>query len=237
MLFRTPNLLVMGLFIVSIVGCHSSPKTTIESVPIASKAERLPTPARSVSHPKAAVAEPQPASEPVVDSDMTLEQALDGSNGPEKILQRQKLVDVDYYGFDHKLHAGQILVDEDLAGEVKEIFKEIEKSRFPIAKVVPVCRYGWSDDQSMAADNTSGFNYRSIPESKRLSEHAFGRAIDLNPLENPFMDPHKMADYKYDPKAPGTLTATSPPTLAFLHHGWHWGGFWKHDKDYQHFEK
>ncbi len=51
------------------------------------------------------------------------------------------------------------------------------------------------------------------------------------------MDPHKRVDYKYDPKAAGTLTATSAPTRIFLSHGWHWGGFWKHDKDYQHFEK
>ena len=146
-------------------------------------------------------------------------------------------MDVSYYSFDHKIHHGQLLIEEDLADEVKAIFKEIEDSRFPIAKVVPVSRYGWNDVESMAADNSSGFNYRTVPESRRLSEHAYGRAIDINPAENPFMDPHKEDHAKYDPSVPGTLTRESAPTKIFLQHGWEWGGSWKHRKDYQHFEK
>jgi len=174
---------------------------------------------------------------PVVDSDLTLDQALEGTQSPVNVKRRQRLVVVSYYSFDKKLHQGQLLVDEDLADEVKEIFREIEKSRFPIAKVVPVCRYGWSDDESMADDNTSAFNYRTKPESSQLSQHAFGRAIDINPVENPYFDPHKSAAPKYDPSVPGTLSASSAPTVAFLKHGWHWGGFWSRGRDYQHFEK
>jgi hypothetical protein len=184
-----------------------------------------------------ATARPGAAPEAIIDSDMSLGEALAGSNSPAKIRDRQRLVDVSYYSFDKKLHHGQVLIDEDLVADVKSIFAQIEKSRFPISKVVPVCRYGWSDDSAVAADNSSGFNYRPIPETRTLSQHAFGRAIDINPAENPYYDPRKPTNASYDPNKSGTLTASSPPTRAFLAHGWNWGGFWKRDRDYQHFEK
>jgi hypothetical protein len=225
------------------MGC-SGAKEAARATPPAPKLAELPkqfvtVPKGSETIPKEPVPEPnaEPKLEPVVDSDMTRSSALKGVDCPAMVKQRQALVDVSYYSFDQRLHRGQILIDEDLANDVKAIFKEIEESRFPIAKVVPVCRYGWSDEASMAADNSSGFNYRNIPESSRLSEHAYGRAIDLNPVENPFMDPHKGKHRTYDPHVPGAITASSAPTRAFLRHGWHWGGFWRHAKDYQHFEK
>lgn len=129
------------------------------------------------------------------------------------------------------------MVDSSLASEVQAIFRDIEGSRFPIAKVVPISDYGWSDDLSVADDNTSGFNYRDVSVSHRLSQHAFGRAIDINPWENPYEDPIKGTEQVYDPTKPGTLTKDSPPVAAFRKRGWVWGGQWRRGRDYQHFEK
>jgi peptidoglycan LD-endopeptidase CwlK len=173
----------------------------------------------------------------LVDSNLSLEDALKGCKCPETVRREEVLVDVQYYSFDHRLHFGQIVVNRALAEDVRDIFREIANTKFPIAKVMPICKYDWSDDDSVAADNTSGFNYRSVPATHHLSNHAFGRAIDLNPAENPYMDPVNGTDQKYDPSVPGTLTKDSAPTVIFRKHGWSWGGTWRRGRDYQHFEK
>jgi hypothetical protein len=169
----------------------------------------------------------------VVDSALTLPEALGKNDFPPRVLKDQRLVTVRYYGFDGKLHQGQLVVHRDLEGEVREIFEEIRKSRFPLAKVVPIVRYGWSDDRSVADNNTSGFNYRRVEGTRVLSRHATGRAIDLNPLQNPYVG-HSSEPYR--PEVRGTFTRESPVVKAFLRRGWKWGGLWKR-KDYQHFEK
>jgi len=129
------------------------------------------------------------------------------------------------------------VIDKDLVNDVREVFAQIEASRFPIARVVPISVFDWSDDASVAADNTSGFNYRHVPATHLLSEHAFGRAIDLNPKENPYIDPVRGTSQEYDPSVPGSLTKESVPVIEFRRHGWVWGGEWRRGRDYQHFEK
>src|SRR5579871_2483505 len=105
---------------------------------------------------------------PIPDCKYTLERALRGSKAPQSILAGQRLVTVRYYSFDHLLHQGQIIVDKDLVSDVQAVFREIEASHFPIGRVIPVRQYDWSDDASVAGDNTSGFNYRDIPETHTL---------------------------------------------------------------------
>ena len=146
------------------------------------------------------------------------------------------VAEIPYWGFDGKEHVGQLVVRRDLVPEVKAIFSEIRAVKFPIAKMVPISKYRGDDEASMADNNTSGFNYRKIKGSRRLSNHAFGKAIDINPLINPFVSKHRSTS-KYDPKARGALTAESPVVRIFKRHGWSWGGEWKRVKDYQHFEK
>ncbi len=116
---------------------------------------------------------------------------------------------------------------------MREIFEEIRESRFPLAKVVPIVRYGWSDERSVADNNTSGFNYRRVEGTRVFSRHATGRALDLNPLLNPYVG---RSSEPYRPEVKGTFTRESPVVQAFLRRGWKWGGLWK-QKDYQHFEK
>lgn len=173
----------------------------------------------------------------VVDSQMTREEALGNNTFPQSVLASQELVTVRYYSFDEKLHEGQVVVHRDLADDIRAIFRDIEASKFPIAKVIPIVRYGWSDDKSIADNNTSAFNYRTIAGTKKLSDHARGRAIDINPYLNPWIGRSGVAKRPYTTGRAGTLVAGDAVVQAFKKRGWSWGGSWKNSKDYQHFYK
>lgn len=187
------------------------------------------------------------AADPVVDSRMTVEEVFDGLSAecPKDLRDRQAVLAVLYYGFDGKVHRGQVVLDNDLVDDVGAVFRTAFDAKFPITSVVPVSHPTfrkdgrWSDDLSMAADNTSCFNYRRVTGGTGLSKHALGRAIDINPRINPYFKGATVLPpgAKYDPTAPGTLTADHPVTKAFLARGWVWGGNWTSPKDYQHFEK
>jgi copper oxidase (laccase) domain-containing protein len=182
--------------------------------------------------------------EVIVDSAMSVEEALrqnPDSLAPQEIMERQRLVDVEYYSFDNKLHRGQIVVDMDLVDDVEEAFKLMRKTRFPINTVIPISdpRFNFDDERSVYANNVSGFNYRTIAGTNRLSNHALGGAIDINPFINPYI----RADYQmprgvdYDPNALGALVEDGEIVQFFKRHGWEWGGDWTDRKDYQHFQK
>lgn len=180
------------------------------------------------------------SAEIVTDANMSRSEALKGVNPdcPEWILNNQAVIEVYYYGFDKKIHKGQIVADCRLADDIHSIFKVAFDMKFPIRHAKPITVYNWDDFESMRRDNTSAFNYREIPFSKRLSKHAYGWAIDINTRENPYFT--KGAVYPegavYDPKAPGTLYTGHPVVTKFKELGWRWGGDWK-SKDYQHFDK
>lgn len=167
-------------------------------------------------------------------------------------------VEVTYYGFadsrcsavdTSRLCTGILLVHACVAGEVRAIFEALRHDRFPIAKVVPVNRYGlnadstgWDDAASMADNNTSAFNYRGKAQVPETSKHAQGIAIDINPLLNPLVkqgpdgEVREPASGRYDPARPGTLTRAR--ILKHLtSHGWTWGGRWQRPQDHQHIEK
>ena len=169
----------------------------------------------------------------------TREQALRGSPAPPEILALQVLVAVRFLGFDGREALGQIVSHHDVADEVREIFEEIVAARFPIEKVVPVVAYGWSDDASMADNNSSGFNFREIVGGGRPSRHALGLAIDINPRQNPYVKGALVLPpgAVYNHEVPGTIVEGDAVTRAFLSRGWSWGGHWKSPHDPQHFEK
>jgi hypothetical protein len=164
---------------------------------------------------------------------------------PREILDRQVFVEVDFYDFDGDIAEGVIVVDRDLASEVNELFEAIFADGFPIAAAIPIAdlQFEWDDDRSMAANNTSGFNYRPMIDVGanvgRLSSHALGRAIDINPLLNPYIKGEviKPESAVYDPSRPGTIMADSFIVKFLKERGWTWGGDWTSLKDYQHFEK
>ena len=104
----------------------------------------------------------------------------------------------------------------------------------------PITCFGWSDEASMAADNCSAFNYRLIAGTDRLSRHAAGRAIDINPFENPAITLNGIvcpAGAAYRPGEPGTFGDGDRVVRAFKKRGWRWGGEFSHLHDYHHFEK
>jgi len=159
--------------------------------------------------------------------------------------QQLRRVDVDYLGFDDQTHRGDLIVNQDLAEETVAIFDQLLQLRYPIEKIRALDNYPNADDElSMEDNNTSAFNCRDIPGTGRWSPHAFGRAIDLNPLLNPYVDrtgafqPKTAAAYVDRNRTdPGLLRAGDPVVRLFTDRGWHWGGDWRTPKDYQHFER
>ncbi len=160
---------------------------------------------------------------------------------PPEIRNRLVLLDVPYYGFDGRTHDGQLIVDQELALDVQFLFLMLQGMYFPIASMVPISSHGWSDERSMAANNTSAWNYRFIAGSNppRLSKHAYGRAIDLNPWQNPCRSQGVWSPEgaTYDPEAPGTIVLDSPVVKLFQSRGWVCGVNWQEPFDPQHFEK
>jgi peptidoglycan L-alanyl-D-glutamate endopeptidase CwlK len=175
----------------------------------------------------------------IIDSDLSLADALGAQEIPGPVKEQLRLVAVSYYSFDGKLHRGQLIIHRSLQRDIVEIFRELERARFPIAKVIPVSKYNYSDDDSMADNNTSAFNYRRVEGTRTLSKHAFGRAIDINPFLNPVIQRGvtRPEGATYNPRASGAITKNGLVARAFRRRGWQWGGGWKNKKDYQHFEK
>lgn len=169
---------------------------------------------------------------------MSLDEALAGKDIPKEIRESLVVTTVSYKCFEGKVRKGQLVVHTDVAEEVQEIFRKLLDARFPIAQIIPLHVYGWDDNASMAANNTSAFNYRVIFGTDRLSNHSYGRAIDLNPVQNPYTQRGGAvvpSGARYDPTQPGTVTADI--ASLFKSYGWQWGGDWQERKDWQHFEK
>ena len=150
---------------------------------------------------------------------------------------------LDYAGTERR---GEMIVAKSVAGDVLDIFAELFKEGFQIAGMRPVYTFEGDDNKSMAANNTSAFNCRAVTGGRRLSEHAFGRAIDINPIENPYVRrgrvvPGAGRDYarpkKREEKIRGLIRSNGIVVKAFKRKKWKWGGNWRSAKDYQHFSR
>lgn len=154
-----------------------------------------------------------------------------------------RLVKVGYIGFDGRIMQGELVVHKSVAVEMSDIFEELYEAGYPIRSVSLVDRYGGDDGVSMEADNSSAFNYRKVDGSSSLSKHSYGIAVDINPVENPYikgkvLSPAAGKTFTDRSKPiPGMIIAGDPCHQAFTSRGWTWGGNWKTLKDYQHFEK
>lgn len=180
----------------------------------------------------------------IIDSQLTLEEALKQNPDficPEEIIQKQRLLDIIYHSFDGKVHKGQIVVAEEVMQDVQDAFSFMYELRFPIEKMIPVAdpKYHWSDSISVADNNTAGFNYRYNTRKTKISNHGYGRAIDINPRTNPYIDGDFVEPQGaiYNPSAPGAIVADDQIVEFFKKRGWGWGGEFTHLIDYQHFEK
>jgi len=181
-----------------------------------------------------------------VDSELSFADAVtknlpkvNGKECPPETLENLTLLEVYYYSFDKKIHKGQIVIHKKLASDIEEVFALAYKKKFPMASVIPISQFDWKDEKSMQKNNTSCFCYRNIGGTKKLSNHAKGFAIDINPKLNPHVkkDGSKSpSGSEYDPKKEGTLTADHFIVKKFKELGWKWGEEFD-NPDYQHFEK
>lgn len=151
-------------------------------------------------------------------------------------------LNITYYGFDGKIHIGEMIVNKNLASEVIDIFKELYEAKYPIEKMRLIDEYDAVDEASMADNNSSAFCYRTIANTDKVSNHGLGLAIDVNPLQNPHVigsttSPKEGASYADRTNQQiGMIKEGDACYNAFIKRGWSWGGYWK-NPDYQHFEK
>jgi hypothetical protein len=152
-----------------------------------------------------------------------------------------RLVTVSHWTFAGRAVRGRLVVNRDAAGAIVGVMRRLFAAHFPIQRMRPVEAYGSDDERSMAANNTSAFNCRRVAGSSSWSQHAYGRAIDINPLQNPevsggLVSPPGGARYlDRSQKATGLIHAGDVVVTAFARAGWSWGGYWRSLKDYQHF--
>lgn len=157
-----------------------------------------------------------------------------------------RYVRVLHMGFDGETHIGELVVNEEIADETVEIFRELYKASYPIEKMMLIDNYDADDEASMADNNSSAFNYRTISNSTTLSNHAKGMAIDINPLYNPYVKTvngvqtcEPAGGAEYIDRSKDFLYKIDENDLCyqiFTEHGFSWGGAWALSKDYQHFE-
>ena len=200
---------------------------------------RLPEVIRSVAAPR-----PSAAPGPVVRTVTAEDLGPPGAPAARSRRRRCAGWNWNYVDPDGALRRGALVVHLDVVEDVVEIFGRLAEQRYPIEKMQTVENYrGAEDELSMRDNNTSAFNCRPLPGSHKWSLHAYGRAIDLNPLVNPYIDgagnlePATAGRYLDRTLAdPALLKPGDPAVLAFTDRGWRWGGAWRNPIDYQHFE-
>src|SRR5262245_13708515 len=162
---------------------------------------------------------------------------------------RLVLLTVPFRNFAGQTTLGQLVVAKSVAPAVSRIFSEIYNSAsFRIERMERIDKFNGDDDASMAANNTSAFNCRPVAGTTRLSAHALGLAIDVNPVQNPSVEGADVAPPEgrafdslakrkaaHDRGQHGVILADGPAVTAFKRNGWKWGGDWTTMKDYQHF--
>ena len=158
-----------------------------------------------------------------------------------------RYLQVMHYNKEGEVCRGELICHRTIANDLLAIFKELYEARYPIERMVLVDEYNADDEASMAANNTSAFNFRYISGTRRLSNHSRGLAVDINPLYNPYVrwrngkpivspkGAGKYADRSLD--FPYKITRNDLCYKLFKKYGFTWGGDWKNSKDYQHFEK
>lgn len=155
-------------------------------------------------------------------------------------LDTLRLLALPYWGFDGAIHRGELVVAADVVPAVEQLFERLYLEQFPIERMVRVDAYGGDDGASMADNNTSAFNCREITGGGGLSRHSYGVAIDINPVQNPYVSgdlvlPEAGAEFRArTPVRRGMIVRPDPVTRTLVDIGWEWGGDWDDPTDYQH---
>ena len=170
---------------------------------------------------------------------------------PNPHIQRADLryLRVLHYDYDGRTHQGELVCNKRIASKLLTIFRELYEARYPIQRITLSDNYDADDERQMRANNTSCFCYRAVSDTKHLSKHAYGLAIDVNPLYNPYVRYSKKDGHRIVEPATGVpyvdrkkdfrykITTEDLCYKLFIKHGFIWGGSWSTPKDYQHFEK
>jgi len=158
--------------------------------------------------------------------------------GPSQL----RRVRVHYWGYDGTRHQGDLIVRSTEAQHIADVFGKLYDARFQIQRIHPVQAYGSDDDASMAANNTSAFNCRAVTGGTSWSEHSYGTAVDINPVQNPYvtrsgtvLPPSGKPWADRSVRAPGMVKHGGSVWQWFRGIGWEWGGDWSNPKDHQHF--
>ena len=154
-----------------------------------------------------------------------------------------RMIEMTYWGMDHKPHpGGKLVVNAEAADKLVGVFHKLFDDRYPIRRMEPVDVYKGSDFDSIEADNTSAFNCRNATGSSNWSQHAYGLAVDINPCENPYVTASGHVEHKdcvkyadRDNRDPGVIHKGDKTVRAFAAIDWGWGGSWDGTRDYQHF--
>lgn len=154
-----------------------------------------------------------------------------------------------HYDQNGKVQRGEMVCNKAIAKDLVEIFEALYDAKYPIEKMLLIDEYDGDDELSMSDNNSSSFNFRPVSGAKKLSRHALGMAVDINPLYNPFVYAYN-GRLKVEPsngmtwarnrkKSRNAMIMTSDDLCVrlFKQHGFRWGGDWKSRKDYQHFER
>ena len=227
------------------------PVITEEAVPAAveiatSEPTLIPTPEPTAETVRRGTAEPIPQE--------VREQMSGLSYKPNNNISLDDLsyLTIPHYDFNYEVQYGHMVVNASLADEVLDIFAELFDIKYPIERMELVDKYGADDFESIEYNNTSSFNYReSTTGSGNLSMHALGRAIDINPQINPYVNSSGTGSHENAREYWNRDSSIWSSEIAkaayigsdteiyriFTSRGWTWGGNWSSYRDYQHFEK
>jgi hypothetical protein len=152
-----------------------------------------------------------------------------------------RVVMVRFVNFEGNGSQGPLIVHRKHAKKIATVMETLYRNQFRIAQIRPVDEFEADDDLSTLANNTSAFNCRKAYGTKNWSQHAYGSAIDINPVQNPYVRPNgtvldpEAARYLERAAVPGLILKNDVVVKSFAKMGWSWGGTWKSPKDYQHF--
>ena len=153
-----------------------------------------------------------------------------------------RFITLNYWNYDGEVDSGELVVNATHAEDIVQVFSRLFDAQFPIERMELVDNFQGDDDLSMVANNTSAFNCRTIAGTDRLSNHAFGTAVDINPLVNPWVTNNGVFPPEGTPfidrsvQVQGGIYAGDVVTQAFAEIGWNWGGDWVNSKNWQHFD-
>lgn len=218
------------VFLCLLSGCKGRRAATApEPVPAA---EELP-----------AVREPVFTAEPIPASVEARMRGVSYPEGAKVQLPDLRYLQLSYIDFDGVEQVGELVCNKAIADDLLAIFRSLYQARYPIRSIRLIDDFGGDDEASMTADNTSCFNYRPKTGQRELSKHALGLAVDINPLENPFVRSSRVRPAAGAPYAnrtkdfPHKIDKNDLCYKLFRERGFTWGGAWRSVQDYQHFEK